>query len=197
HYSAAADGYVRVTPQFQAGRNVIRKQEEVEPPHFVWTVIGAVARAHTAVIDHVIQAFSAVRGRTHRTDRLAWRIFALHAWDRLEVHSRIRDIALIVSINADPLHLAAALHLLLAYHGNVVFRLAGHRACLAADAGVQVYRHSPCIFFVVLIALRVPVIRIERLGMRLLILRLFVGVLMREVWIFNELLKRCRFHRLP
>src|SRR5581483_4846008 len=124
HYAAAADADIRVAPQFQAGREVIRKQKEVEPPHFVWTVIGTVARAHAAVINHVIQAFSAVCCSAYGAYRLAWRIFALHAWDRLEVHSRICDVAFVVSVNADPLQLAAALHLLFAYYGNIVLRLA-------------------------------------------------------------------------
>ena len=48
-----------------------------------------------------------------------------------------------VAVDADPVHLAAAQHLLLADHGDVVLGLAGDHAGVAAGAGVEVDGHAP------------------------------------------------------
>ena len=66
--------------------------------------------------------------------------------------------AVVVAIDAQPVHLALADHLLLADHRDVVLRLAGDDAGVAADAGVQVDAHGPCAR-----ARRVPAIQV-RLG---------------------------------
>ncbi len=75
-----------------------------------------------------------VHGGVHRADDLAGRVLAMHARHRLE-----RDIGLvgrsrIVAVDAQPVHLAAGEHLVLADDRHVVFRLAGDDAGLAADA---------------------------------------------------------------
>ena len=49
----------------------------------------------------------------------------------------------IVAVDADPVHLAPAAHLVLADDRDVVLRLAGDDAGVAADAGVEVDRHAP------------------------------------------------------
>ncbi len=55
----------------------------------------------------------------------------------------------VIAVHADPVHLAAAQHLILADHRNVVLRLAGDHAGVAAGAGRQVDRHAPLIALVV------------------------------------------------
>src|SRR5437762_6781074 len=70
---------------------------------------------------------------------------ALPIWNGLMIEPRIIDLAGFVCIDADPMHLAAACNLLLADYGNVVFRLAGNRACAATDAGAKIDNHSPCV----------------------------------------------------
>ena len=89
HHAAAAHRHVRIAQQLQARRFVIGEQEEIEPPHLVGAVVGAVARAHAAVVDHVVQAFGAVHGGLHRADQFARRVLALHARHRLVVDRRI------------------------------------------------------------------------------------------------------------
>ena len=63
-----------------------------------------------------------------------------------------------VAVDADPVHLAAAQHLLLADDRDVVLGLAGDHAGVAADAGVEVDRHAP---LVAVVALLLPQ-RVER-----------------------------------
>ena len=50
-----------------------------------------------------------------------------------------------VAVDADPVHLAAVQHLLLADDGDVVLRLAGDDARPAAGAGGQIDRHAPAV----------------------------------------------------
>src|SRR5581483_287182 len=103
-----------------------------------------VFRADAAVIDHVVQAFRAVHSRMHWADRLARRVLAVHARHGLEERPfGFGLVALVVSVDANPVHLAAARDLFFADDGNVVFRLAGDHAAVTADATVQVDRHAP------------------------------------------------------
>ncbi len=51
----------------------------------------------------------------------------------------------IITVDANPLHRAALGHLILADDGDVVLRLAGHHARVAARAGVQINRHAPLV----------------------------------------------------
>ena len=60
----------------------------------------------------------------------------------------IVHVAFVIAVDADPVHVAADQHFLLADHGDVVFRLAGHHAAAAAGAGVQINRHAPLIALV-------------------------------------------------
>src|SRR6266481_3512583 len=99
HNAAAAHRHVRIAAQFQAGGIEIRKQKEVEPAHLIRTVVRAIARPYTAVVDHVIQAFGRVHGCPHGTNRLARRIFALHARDRLEVNAWSRRITFVIGVD--------------------------------------------------------------------------------------------------
>ena len=60
-------------------------------------------------------------------------------------HVGIVRLALEVAVDADPVHLAAARHLVLAHDRDVVLGLAGDHAGVAADAGVQVDGHAPLV----------------------------------------------------
>src|SRR5256885_8831579 len=66
----------------------------VEVAHLVRAVVGAIARADTAVVDLAIEAVGGVIGGVHRADRLAWRVAALLAQHRL-VH-RTPGVAVLV-----------------------------------------------------------------------------------------------------
>src|SRR5207302_9568708 len=98
-------------------------------------VVRAIARADATVVNHVIQAYGAVRGRVHRTDRLARRVLAMHARHRLEEWPDwIYFVAFVISIDANPVHLAAARHLFFADDRNIVLSLTSHRASIATYA---------------------------------------------------------------
>src|SRR5208283_1515132 len=99
-------------------------------------------------------------------DLFAGRVFALLARHRLEERPWIIERGIvfsgiagrfaagsrfgvgIVTVNADPVHFAAAHHLILAHHRNIVFGLAGHHTGIATVALVQVDGHAPGIAFV-------------------------------------------------
>src|SRR6185295_10610881 len=85
HDPAAAHRHVGVAHHLVGGGGPVLVQEEVEAPHLVGAVVGAVAGAHAAVVDHVVQAFFAVDGGGHRTHDLAGRVLTVHAEDGLVV----------------------------------------------------------------------------------------------------------------
>ncbi len=147
HDAAAADGHVRIAHELELGRLPVLEEQEVESPHLIGTVIRAVARADAAVVDHVVQAFARVNGRLYRTNKLAGRVFALHARDRLEETLGIVTRPVVISVDAQPVHVAALERLLFADDRNIVFRLAGDDAVVASDAGIQVDRHAPRVRF--------------------------------------------------
>src|SRR5690606_8369939 len=145
HPAAGADGDVGVLQHAQ-NRHVVYTLgpvQEVVAAHLVPAVVAAVPGADTAVVDHLFDALLAVYGGRDRTDRLAGRVFALHAGQRLEADRRIGgvqavSVAHIVAVDADPVHLASVLHLFLADGRNIVFGLTRRDAGVAAGAQVQV-----------------------------------------------------------
>src|ERR1019366_5018345 len=143
HDSAAADRHVRVVQQLEAGSFVIGVQIEIEPPHFVGAVVGTVASADAAVVDHIVKAFGAVGSGLHGADQLARGILALHAGNRLVVDGRVIGLAVVVGVDANPVHGAPAAHLVFADHGDIVLGLAGDHAGAASGAGIEVDGHAP------------------------------------------------------
>src|SRR4029077_2115399 len=127
----------------------------VEAADFVRAIVRTVARADAAVVDHVVQAFGAVDGGADGAYLFAGRVLALLAWDRLEECRRIierwvvarwiicrgMDRLLVITIDADPVHFAAAHNLIFADNRNVVFRLARDDTSVAAVAFIQVDGH--------------------------------------------------------
>ncbi len=152
HHAAAAHGDVRIAHQLARGRllelvGVVF--QKIEPPHFVRAVIRAIARADAAVVNHLIEALTAVHGRGDGADQLAWRIFAMHARHRLMKAARFRAIAFEIAIDANPVHFASTRHLLFSDNRNVVLRLTGNGAGAATDAGVEINHHAPGVASVV------------------------------------------------
>ena len=97
-----------------------------------------------------------MHGGVHRADDLAWRILAMHARHRFETSPRIVRRAGVIPVDAQPMHDAVVEHLILADDRNVVFRLTGDGAGLAADTGIEIDRHRPGIA-------RILVRRVQRL----------------------------------
>src|SRR5262249_52313333 len=134
HNAATAHSDVWIAHHFELRRVPILEQQEIKPPHLVRTVIRAVPRPYAAVVDHVVQALGRVRGRADGADQFAGRVLALHARHRLEIRLGILAVALVVGVNAQPVHVTAPIDLLLAHDRYIVFRLAGDDAVVAADA---------------------------------------------------------------
>src|ERR1700722_18472967 len=133
HHAAAAHRDVGIASSVQAGGAPIGIEQEVETPHFVGAVIGTIARAHAAVVNHLIDAFAAMHGCCHRTHQFARRILALHARHRLVIQLGVVPIAFKIAVHAQPVHVAPAGDLDLADHRYVVFRHASHHAGTATD----------------------------------------------------------------
>src|SRR5262249_46403717 len=93
HHAPAAYGDVGIAHHLELRRLPILEEQEVEAANLVRAVVRAIARAHAAVIDHVIQAFAAVDGRPHRADNLARGVLTLHARYRLEIGLGVVTIA--------------------------------------------------------------------------------------------------------
>ena len=64
---------------------------------------------------------------------------------RLRHHLRLLRAAREIAVDANPMHLAIARHLVLADNRNVILALTGHHARGAANTGAQVDRHSPLV----------------------------------------------------
>src|SRR5205807_6999072 len=124
HHTAAAHGYLRVAQQLERRCCEIAVLEEVEVTDLVWAVVRAIARADTAIVDHVIQPLRAVNGGTHRTHQLTWSGLTLHARHELLQDPRIVACALEIGVDSQPQHVASAADLLFANHRNVVLGLA-------------------------------------------------------------------------
>ncbi len=67
----------------------------------------------------------------------------MHARHRLEQNVGVIRRPLVVAIDSQPKHLAASGNFLFADHWNVVFRLTGDDAGVAADAYTGVNHHRP------------------------------------------------------
>ena len=159
HHAAAADGDFGVLDQPHQFVVCLTEAagvaEEVEPSHFERAVVGTVPRADAAVIDHVVEPLVGVNRRGDGAYLLAGSRFAVLARDRLVGDLRVGEIDLLaplaighlmtaeVTIDADPVHLATARHLVLADHRHIVFCRTGDDARIAAEALVEVDRHPP------------------------------------------------------
>jgi hypothetical protein len=126
-----------------AGRRVLAGIGEViEAAHFVRAVVGAEPRADAAVVDHHVQPLVVVHvAPTGQTTSQGAASQCMHrtGWNAL----RRGGVALVIAVDAQPVHFALAQHLLLADGRDVVLRLAGDDAGVAADAGIQVDAHAP------------------------------------------------------
>src|SRR6185437_2499504 len=143
HHATPAHRDFRIALGFQGVGGLVGVLQEIEAAHFVRTIVGAEARTHAAVVNLQVEAYAVVHGGTDRAHHFARRVFAHHARHRLRVTAWVVHAAVEITVDPDPVHLAATLHLILADHRYVVFRLARHGARVAADARIEIYAHSP------------------------------------------------------
>src|SRR6185369_7926012 len=183
HDPAAAHGHVGIAHHLVLRSFPVLEEEEIEAPHLVGTVVGAIACAHAAVVHHVIQTFAAVHRRTNRADHFAGSVLALLAGHRLEVGLGIGAVTLEISIHAQPVHVPPEHSLLLADDGDIVLRLASDNAVVAAHAGIHVDGHAPGV-------------RLGRVGIRLVqgqfLRRLFFAC---KLWLLAVLLDTRSTHQ--
>src|SRR5207245_1929324 len=118
HDPAAAHADVGIAHHLVLRRLPVLEEQEVEAPDLIRTIVRAVARAHAAVVDHVIQAFARVVGGAYGTNHFAGCVLALHAGHRLEERLGIIAVALVVGVNPNPVHVATKDDLLFTDHGN-------------------------------------------------------------------------------
>src|SRR6185312_2066142 len=145
HDAAFTHRHVRVHQEAQ-GRglaDILVVVEEVEAADLVGAVLRAVARADAAVVDLCVETIVRVHGGVDRADDLAGRIFALHAGHRLERCFRRIDVAGIIAVDAQPVHVVAAIDLVDADDRRIVLRHAGTDTGHAADARGEVDAHAP------------------------------------------------------
>src|SRR5690606_10647151 len=145
HDAARSNAHIRIAQEPQARRLEVGVLIEIEIADLVGAVVRAVPRADAAVVDHEVEPFRRVHRRRGGAHGLARRVLAVHARKRLEEDLRLGEIALVVAIDADPVHLAAASDLILSDDGDIVLGLAGDHAGVAADAGAEVDGHAPSV----------------------------------------------------
>ena len=117
--------------------------EEIEAAYLVGTVGLAEPRADAAVVNLQVQPFAVMHRGGHRTDRLARRVLAMHAGHRLKPELRVRFRAMVVDVDPQPMHVAAARNFFRPDHRDIVLGLAGDHAGVAADAHGGVDHHRP------------------------------------------------------
>ena len=115
----------------------------IEPAHLVRTIVGAVTRSHTAIVNLLVKAFIVVHRRQDGADHLAGRVAAVLAqhWLEQDVHSPLSFR--VIAIQTQPVHVAPAPHLVLADDRNVVLDLAGDNTGRATRTGIEVDDHAP------------------------------------------------------
>src|SRR5262249_22210940 len=146
HHAAASHRDIGVPAKLQAFRCVVRKLQEVEAAHLVRAIVGTVARADAAVVDHVVETIGAMDRGYDGAHQLTGSVFALHTGDGLDKGPRAVDIVSgKVTVDPEPVHLVASYHFRFADHGNIVLGLTGNDTRTAPGAGRQVNGHAPAI----------------------------------------------------
>src|SRR5690606_32203003 len=117
--------------------------EPIETPNFVGAVVRACPRADTPAVDHLIEPFAGVHRRVHRANNFTRRFFAMHAKHGLEERLGLVCASSVVSVDAQPVHLASTGDLFRPDDRHIVFGLAGDNACIATEAEIEIDRHAP------------------------------------------------------
>src|SRR5438093_9158305 len=73
---------------------------------------------------------------------------------RFRIVQRLFSLTLVIAVDADPMHLAAIGHLIFAHDGNVILRLASHRAGITTSTGIQIDDHAPSVAFILILLIK-------------------------------------------
>src|SRR5262249_795794 len=134
HDAAATDGYLGIAAQPEAFGGEIGVLEKIETPYLVRAVVGTIARADAAVVDHVVEPVGTVNCCPYRANQLARCVLTLHARHRLKEGFRVGQITSVVAIDSKPVHFPSMGDLGLADDRDIVLGLARDDAGAAADA---------------------------------------------------------------
>src|SRR6185312_7415672 len=145
HDAAHTDSDIGIEGHFFDLGNFAMPVEEVKAAHLIGAIVQTVAGSDASVVDLLVEPFGAVDGSVNLADVFARRVFALHTGDRLRHRFGVFNGAGVVAVDADPVHVAAHLHLFLADDGDVVFGLTSDGAGVATDAGGKVDGHAPLV----------------------------------------------------
>src|SRR5205085_11621774 len=102
--------------------------KEIEATNLVRTIRLTKSRADAAVVNLDIQPFVVMYRRRYRTHRFAGCGFAVHAGNRLKTAVQLCARADLVTVDPQPVHLAAEVDLLRADNTDIVFGLTGNHA---------------------------------------------------------------------
>jgi hypothetical protein len=141
HDPGFAHGYIRV--QLKGERLFPNRIVEVEETGIIGARIRAISGSNAPVVHLSVQTLFGVMTGVGGTDRLAWRMFALLAQDRPELDACIREFALPVPFNANPVYGTSTRRLLRAGRGDIVFGAARYNTGFAARRAIQIHCHSP------------------------------------------------------
>src|SRR5262245_24478621 len=100
HNAAGTHRDLGIVQQLQARRVIVGILQKVKASYLIRTVVGAVARANTAVVDHVVEPFLIMHGSVRWADDLARGVFTVHTQDGLVIHFRVGWHPLVIAIKA-------------------------------------------------------------------------------------------------
>ncbi len=141
HHPFFPHGHIRVELPFQ--RLIMLPGEPVEPADLVGTVLAAEAGAYAPVVDLVVDPFSVVLRAEDRAYRFARRLIAMLTEHGEKADERL--LSLDITLNIEPRHVPAALHLPPAYDAHVIFGVTAYDTGAAADAAIEIDDHCPTI----------------------------------------------------
>src|SRR5437867_4953501 len=113
HHSTVPDGHIRITHHLVCLRLCVGVLQKVEPADLVRTIVQTIPGTDAAVVRHHVQTLRVMRCCRDRTYNFTRGVFTMHACHGLCVNLWIIQASLIISIDANPVHLTSAVHLLL------------------------------------------------------------------------------------
>src|SRR5690348_12633259 len=141
HHANAA--YRNIWIQLQIERLVPHGIEPVEKPYIVGAGVCAIPSTDAAIVDLPVQPLGRVIARKRGAYRLARSFTALLAKHGHKLRGHVGKIALVISLDANPVLRAAARRLFFPNRADIVLGMARHDASFAARAAVQIDHHSP------------------------------------------------------
>ena len=142
-----------VLPDRDVGIQLFRQRlvpvrvEPIELPGGIGAIVPTVTDSDAAVVDLRVEPFGRMIRRVHRTDRLAGRIVAMLAEHGHESRPDIRILPFPITFDSDPIDRPPLCRFVFPGNADVIFRMAGHDAGLAAGTAIEIDHHFPFMRF--------------------------------------------------